>query len=74
MSFLSDFTTNKTEVFKNDRRTSFWMDPLLRMEISQQNKHNYVGCPFYPGSKQAKGNVLGMLWILILSSAYTEVF
>lgn len=40
MSCYSDFTINKTKVFKNDKRTSFWVGPLLMMEIRSEDPVN----------------------------------
>lgn len=36
----SDFTTNKTDVFKNVRVTSFWMNPLFMVEIRSEYPGN----------------------------------
>lgn len=71
----SDFTTNKTDVFKNVRVTSFWMNPLFMVEIRSEypgNSMNTITQDTY--FMLVTNRTCSDCFVFLLSSVYTETF
>lgn len=71
----SDFTTNKTEVFKNAKINSFWINPLFMVEIRSEHPGSSTNTTTQDTHFTLVINRLcSDCFVVLLSSVYTEAF